>query len=154
MAKTEDQVMELVRTELDRNPDIKSGDLQDIVKKAYPSVGKLSVRQFHARYPLQIKRDRAFAADGGASKPAKKSRKRAAKKGGARKGRRSTAPRTTRSAAPAAAPAANGGPDRDAVRAVFMRFAADLSAAEARKDLVKIVANVDRYVDDAIAAAR
>lgn len=152
MAKTDDSVMDLVRTELRKNPDIKSGDLYEIAKKASPAVGKLSVRQFHARYPLQIKRDQAFAADGGASKPAKKARKSAAKKSTGRKTRRkaTAAPQ----ASVASAPAVGQGPDRDAVRAVFMRFAADLSAAEARKDLVKIVAGVDRYVDDAIAAAR
>lgn len=152
MAKTDDQVMELVRSELKKNPDIKSGDLFEIAKKSVPSVGKLSVRQFHARYPLQIKRDQAFASGGSSSgTSAKTRRKRGARKATGRKKSRTSAP--AQSTAAASGTAGNG-PDRDAVRAVFMRFAADLSAAEARKDLVKLVAGIDRYVDDAIAAAR
>jgi hypothetical protein len=37
--------------------------------------------------------------------------------------------------------------DRDEVRAQFLSFASDIAAAEARKDLVKVLANVDKYVD-------
>ena len=42
---------------------------------------------------------------------------------------------------------------RDSVRGIFLKFASDLAAAEARKDVVKVVAGVDRYVDDVLKAA-
>jgi hypothetical protein len=41
---------------------------------------------------------------------------------------------------------------REAVRASFLKFASDLAAADARKDLVRVVAGVDRYVDEVLKA--
>ncbi|HKJ01215.1 MAG TPA: hypothetical protein VJ997_02135, partial [Longimicrobiales bacterium] len=89
-------------------------------------VGALSKRQFHARYPLQVKRKLA---------PAKKRTSR----------RRKAAP-------PRARAKADRAPAREAVRASFLKFAQDLAAADARKDVVKVVAGVDRYVDEVLKA--
>lgn len=148
MAKTDEQVMDLVKAELQKNPDIKSSALFEIAKSAVPSIGKLSVRQFHARYPLQIKRDKAFAS-GGARKAARGGARKAKSRAGRSKAASTTKPAKKTAAAPVAP---TGGVDRDRIRQAFMRFAADLSAAEARKDLVKVIAGVDRYVDEAVKA--
>ena len=56
MAETSEKVMAFVRDELLRNPGVKTNELLTKAKKLDKSVGSLSIRQFHARYPLQIKR--------------------------------------------------------------------------------------------------
>ncbi len=136
MAKTDDKVMSFVQDELRKNPDAKTSDLYEKAKGTLPSVKQLTVRQFHARYPLQIKRRQAAAAKD-KQKEAKPAR-----------------PRRRVSRRKAAAQAAGSNGDRDAIRKVLLKFAGDLSAAEARKDLVKVLANVDSYVDDVLKAAR
>lgn len=136
MANAEDKVMSAVESALKKNPGATVDELYDMAKGISSGVGKLSKRQFHARYPLQVKRRSGRSA---AAQPPKK--KAARKKAATPRSR----PRATK-----AAPA-NGSP-RDSVRGIFMRFASDLAGAEARKDVVKVVASVDRYVDDVIKA--
>ena len=136
MAKTDDRVMSFVQDELRKNPDAKTSELYEKAKGTLPSVKQLTVRQFHARYPLQIKRRQAAAA--------KEKQKEAKPSGPRRRGPR-------RKAAPQAQ---NSNGDRDVIRRVLLEFAGDLSAAEARKDLVKVLANVDSYVDAVLKAAR
>lgn len=127
-ADIDERVMELVETELEKNPTVSVGDLQRRATEIQPDIERLSIRQFHARYPLQIKRrkNRALERIEGLA-------------GGWGKGRGRSA---------------GGKADRDAIRATFLRFASDLTAAEARKDLVRVLAGVDRYVDQVIRAAR
>ena len=55
----EDKVMEMVRAELAQNPSVRTADLVAKAKKLDRNVVKLSIRQFHARYPLQVKRQLA-----------------------------------------------------------------------------------------------
>lgn len=59
MAEANGKVMDYVRGELQRNPGAKTEDLFTAAKKLDKSVGTLSIRQFHARYPLQVKRQAA-----------------------------------------------------------------------------------------------
>ncbi len=59
MAKNEGAVLALVREELQRDPNATATELFDKAKKVDRSIGKLTIRQFHARYPLQIKRQLA-----------------------------------------------------------------------------------------------
>ena len=99
----------------------------------------LSIRQFHARYPLQVKR-RASLSD-----PKRKRRARAARK-------KSPAQNTRRRSAGRAKSAQQD--SREAVRAVLMRFATELASAEAKADVVKVLAGADRYVDDVLEASR
>lgn len=126
MTKTDEKVLAAVEEALRKDPSASVDDLFELAKGVSADVASLSRRQFHARYPLQVKRRLA---------PAR------------RRGTRKAAPRNARRARTPAPPA------RDAVRAVFLRFASDLAAAEARKDLVKVVAGVDRYVDEVLEAA-
>ena len=125
-AETDDRVMALVEAELEKNPDIAVTDLQAMAVEITERVGDLTPRQFHARYPLQVKRRINRAA-----------RLRAGLSPGSGSGRRGPA---------------DGAPDRDAIREIFLRFASDLTAAEARKDLVRVLARVDRYIDGVIQA--
>lgn len=122
----------MVEDELKKNPGATVDELYAKAKSAVSSIGKLTKRQFNARYPLQVKR-RTSSSSGGGRKRAKKSKPRASRASGRK----------------AVAPAGN----REAVRDVFLRFASDLAAAEARKDLVKVLAAVDKYVDSAMEAS-
>ncbi len=124
MAQVEPEVMAFVEKELGKDPDAGSLALFEKAKVAFPSVSELSIRQFHARYPLQVKR-RASA-----GKPRRQKKK------------------TER-----ARPALRDHDRRIAVRAVLMRFATDLSSAEGKADVVKVLADSDRYVDELIGAA-
>jgi hypothetical protein len=127
MAETDPKVMSLVETALVENPAVSVQELYDMAKRTKRSIKQMTLRQFHARYPLQIKRKKGNSA-----------RKRARKAG------RSVGV-TTRSAGTRSARAA-GGVDRDAVRTALLGFASDLAAADSRSEAVNVVASVDKYV--------
>ena len=126
MAEVDEKVMGFVERILDQEPEIRLEDLYERAKEFKRSVGRLSKRQFNARYPLQVKRRRALAA-----------RKREPV---ARRGRTPSSRRGPRSGRPAET-------SRDTIRQVLLQFASDIAAAEERKDLVKVLAAVDLYVD-------
>ena len=124
MAKADPKVMEFVEGQLKKTPGVSSGDLHQITKKKFRSVGKLSVRQFHATYPLQVRRKAA---------PKRSRPKRGRSAGGSVRKSGSTR--------------SDGGSNRDAVRTTLLEFASDIAAANERADLVKVLAGVDGYVD-------
>ena len=125
MAERKDEIMSMVRDELKKDPDIENKTLYAKAKKIDPAVDDLSLRQFHARYPLQVKRKMAQKRGGGRKR---KSSGKARKSGG-------------------------GGVDREAVRGVLLRFARDVSAAEGKAEMIDILSSVDDYVDDVVGAA-
>jgi hypothetical protein len=127
--EVDQKILTYVETALRKNPEIQLQDLYERAKKVIPSVRKLSKRQFNARYPLQVKRRRALAekAMGVGKKKVSSPRSRPSKK----------------------TPVPSGEP-RDRVRNVFLKFATDIAAAEERKDLVKVLAGVDQYVDEVL----
>lgn len=127
MAEIDGKVLDAVEAALKEDPKATVDELLQVALKVNPSLAQLSKRQFHARYPLQVKRKLS---------PPKPRRPR--RKGGSKRGGRGAAPDSSH---------------RDAVRGIFLRFASDLAAAEERKDVVKVVAGVDRYVDEALKAA-
>ena len=126
MADIDSKVLAAVESALKDNPSATVDELFELAQKVNESIADLSKRQFHARYPLQVKRKLS---------PPK-----------ARKARRS------RSAAKKGSGGADANGAREAVRASFLKFAADLAGAEARKDVVRVVAGVDRYVDEVLKA--
>ncbi|MBT8398512.1 MAG: hypothetical protein HKO65_18340 [Gemmatimonadetes bacterium] len=126
MPEVDEKVMKFVEDALKRNPKIQLEDLFERTKKFKSSIGRLSKRQFNSRYPLQVKRRRALAAKARAG----------AKKEGTSSAGRTPRKSRTRSVEP-----------RDRVRQVFLQFATDIAAAEERKDLVRVLAGVDNYVD-------
>jgi hypothetical protein len=131
MASPADKVMTFVERQLKKDPKISSKSLFERAKKMDSTVARLSLRQFHAKYPLQVKRRLA---------PKKRGKKRAPKKTAA-------APRARR--APARRPSRN----EAAIRRVLLRFAKDVSAAKGKTETIEILANVDRYVADIVKAA-
>lgn len=132
MADANPKVMDMIRGELEKNPDVSNSELLEKAKQIDKSVGQLTARQFNATYPLQVKR---------AMKP---QRKRATRK---------KAPKTTARAASRSGgkPARND--SRDRVRNVLLDLAKDVANAEGKGDVVEVVAGIDRYVDRAIKAA-
>ena len=128
MAEVDAKVMKFVEDALKKTPKIQLDDLFQKAKKVSKSVADLSKRQFNARYPLQVKRKKAQAAQ-----PRKPRRKKAA-------------PTTARGRK--AASKREG--SREAVRKVLLQFATDITGAEERKELVKVLAGVDRYVDQVL----
>ena len=133
MPEVDEKVMSFVEGILQKNPDIELEELFEATRKFKPSMGSLSRRQFNARYPLQVKRRRALAERGvveGGKKPARRK-----------------APATASGKPRRPLPPSEAYP-KDAIRQIFLQFATDIAAAEERKDLVKVLASVDKYVDD------
>ncbi len=126
--KPHERVMELVERELKKDPKIGSSDLFKKAKRVSRTVSGMTIRQFHAKYPLQVKRRLA------AKKP-RKARKAAVKK---------PAPRR-------AAKTAVG--NTDAIRVVLLGFAKDLAAAETQAATIDVLASLDKYVDRVAKAA-
>jgi len=127
MADMDPKVLSAVEEALKKDPKASVDDLFEMAKGISPNVADLTKRQFHARYPLQVKRKLS------PPKPRK--------------------PKLPKAAARRRRTASMEAPARDAIRATLLRFASDLTAAEARKDLVRVIAGVDRYVDEVLKAA-
>lgn len=125
MAEIDAKVMQAVEKALKKNPDATVDELLEVAKKVNSSITELTKRQFHARYPLQVKRK---------LNPPKR-RAKAAKKKRKSRGRKREK---------------SGETPRDQVREIFLRFASDLAAAEERKAVVRVVAGVDKYVDEVL----
>jgi len=128
-----DPIMEMVRKELKKDPGIENKELYAKASEIDESVEDLTLRQFHARYPLQVKRQ--MAQDSG--------RKKKKKTGKARKG-----------AASGGRGGGSGGVDRDRIRSTLLRFARDVSAAEGKAEMIDLLSSVDDYVDDIAGAVR
>jgi len=123
MAERNEKVMEKVREELKKDPAMKSKPLYEQMQKVDKSIGDLSVQQFHARYVLPIKRENA---------PKRPRKRRSSAKGGASR-RRSPKQEA----------------HRQQLRGVFLEFAKDLADAEERGEIVRVMADLESYVDRA-----
>lgn len=77
MAETSEKVMEMVRQAIEKKPDIATDELYQRAQKVDASIADLTLRQFHARYPLQVKRKMAAAA-GKARRPSRRRARRGA----------------------------------------------------------------------------
>jgi hypothetical protein len=155
-AKTSDRVMQFIEKELKINPKATAKELQQKAKAISEAVGKLSVRQFHAKYPLQIRRKLAPKKPRRAAPKAKaapkKPRRAAPKKPRRAAPKARAAPKKPRSAAPKAT-AARGQVNREAIRDTLMTFAKDLSDAEGKSETIAVLRKLDTYIDAIIRAA-
>jgi hypothetical protein len=140
VAERNEKVMEMVVRELDRDPSIGLESLYGRAKDIDPSVSELSLRQFHARYPLQVKRSR--------SRGVAKKQKAATTKKRAAAGDKSTgSPVRKQRRSRGEAPAAGAEFDREKVRQLFLEFASEFAEAETRKEIVRVLSSVDSYVN-------
>ena len=129
MSEIDEKAMRFVEDALKKNPEIQLDELFQRTKKVSGPIGRLSKRQFNARYPLQVKRRRALVARGKTT------------------GRKKAGPPRAKSSPKVQVQSSE---PRDRVRQVFWQFATDIATAEERKDLVKVLAGVDRYVDQVV----
>lgn len=165
MAAKNERVMEMVRREVRKNPDVPSQELFDKAKKMDSGIGRLDIRQFHASYPLQVKRLLKKSAGGrrGAKRaaparrgPGRPRKTRAPAKAAAKTAKKTPAGRRRRTAATKAAAgttttSARGG--RDTVRSILIKFAGEVAAADQKADVVQVIGSMDRYVDQVMRAA-
>lgn len=126
-----DAIMEMVRQELSDDPDAENKDLYAKAKKIDPSVDDLSLRQFHARYPLQVKRKMAQSRRDSQESRGTKSRTTGSGDGGT---------------------GGSGSVDRETIRSTLLRFARDVSAADGKAEMIDVLSSVDDYVDDVVDA--
>jgi hypothetical protein len=137
VADRNEDVMNMVTSELEKKPDIGLESLYARAKAIDPGVGELSLRQFHARYPLQVKRQKSRA-EGRTPKRSTKKRRgaaRGASDSAAQPGRNRKAGRSSENV------------DREKLRALFLEFASEFAAAESRAEIVGVLSSVDGYVD-------
>lgn len=144
MADVNPKVMDMIRTELEKKPDLSNQELFEKAKSVDKTVGKLTPRQFNARYPLQVKRTMS---------PKKKPSKRGGKKVAPKAKKSARAVRTAGQRGKGQAKASDEGPNRDRVRKVMLELARDVANAQGKGDVVDVIMGIDRYVDRVIKAA-
>lgn len=121
MAKRNDEVMQMVRKRIKKDPSVSNEVLKEEAEKIDPDIADLSSRQFHARYPLQVKRQLSRQKqDGQGSKSQKKNSQ-------------SKSQQTELS--------------REQVREVLLDFARNLSNAGSKAEMIDLLAGLDSYVD-------
>ena len=128
-------VMEYVERMLEVNPGITNADLFAGAREIDPSVGQLTGRQFHARYPLQVKARLARAAAPEAKTPPEPE-----------------VPTAEETAAADAPPVEAGDPV--AVRRLLLDLAKELARAESKAEVIEVMARLDEYVAEIMKAAR
>lgn len=161
MAEQNEQVLDLVRRELEHEPELGSVELYRRAQEADSSIREITRQQFHGRYVLPIKRERAAARGGDRPQDGGKGSSRRQKAPAGSTGGRSRS-RSGRNAQGAQTPAPAGGEatsehgamDRDRIRGVFLRFAREFAEAESRAEIVQVLSRVDEYVDQIVAETR
>lgn len=128
-------VMEYVERMLEANPGIANAELFAGAREIDPSVAALSARQFHAKYPLQVKARLAKAA---APEPETPPEPEVAK------AEEPTVPDVS----------AAGEGDPLAVRRLLLDLAKELANAESKAEVIEVMARLDDYVAEIMEAAR
>ena len=151
MAERNEKVYERVVEELGKNPDMGSKELFGIAQAMDKSISRYTMQQFHARYYLPAKRGFRPGASTDVKQP------RSGRRGRGRARRQETTQATQDSGAEASRPrrrrlprlrgTSQNGTDRDRIRGLLLQFAQELTDAESRSSLVKVLGRVDSYVD-------
>lgn len=162
MAQRNEKVFARVRQELANNPNLGSKELYDLAQGVEKSIGQDSLQQFHARYVLPIKREKGGQRKAKATAKATpgKGRRKAAAAAPSKRAAAKPAEAARPAAATPSAPAAPRGrkprrsssapasaSNRSQVRALLLQFAQELTDADSRSSLVKVLGKVDSYVD-------
>jgi hypothetical protein len=128
-------VMEYVERTLDENPGVTNADLFAGAREIDPSVGQLTARQFHAKYPLQVKARLARAAAPETKTPPEPE-----------------VPTAEETTAADATPVKEG--DGVTVRRLLFDLAKELASAESKAEVIDVMARLDDYVAEIMEAAR
>ena len=128
---TNEDVMEMVRRQLQRDPPPPTSALYGRAAHIDPDVYDLSLRQFHAKYPLRVKRERARA------------ERDAARRDGGEVAGTGDGGAGYRGAGSSPEPTA-----RDRVREVLYGLAREVASAEGVADLTGVVLRLADRVDE------
>ena len=115
--ETRQEVFSMIEEALEEDPDVSNDELQERAAEIEPSIADLSARSFHARYPLQVKRQMTSAR-----------KKEEAPEEGETEG-------------------ASRDELRASVRQALLDFARDVAGASDRGDVIDVLTSVDQYVD-------
>lgn len=115
------KVLSYVRSALKRNPDRTNQSLYEKASEMDPEIVKMSLRRFHALYPLQVKRE--IARERQKNDPNYRRKPRA-------KGRKRTKEL-----------------DRGFIRDVLLDLASKVAQAQSNADVISVVGDVDTYVE-------
>ncbi len=139
-------VMEFVVRTLEADPGISNADLFAGAREIDASVADLTARQFHAKYPLQVK---ARLARNAAAKPE------APPEPEATPAEETVVEdvRPAEGAADAEAPPERTG-DPVTVRRLLLDLAKELASAESKSEVIDVMARLDDYVAEIMEAAR
>ena len=147
-------VMEYVERTLEANPGIANADLFAGAREIDPAVGQLTGRQFHAKYPLQVKARLARAAA-----PERKTPPEATTppepEPEVTTAEESTAPDVSSAVGvgdPKAPPTGAGDPL--AVRRLLLDLWKELASAESKTEVIEVMARLDDYVAEIMEAAQ
>ena len=145
-------VMEYVERTLEGNPGVTNADLFAGAREIDPSVGQLTGRQFHAKYPLQVKARLARAA---APEPKTPPEPQTPPEPAVATAEEPTAPDVS-SATGAGAPEAppTGAGDPLAVRRLLLDLSKELARAESKAEVIEVMARLDDYVAEIMEAAQ
>lgn len=176
----DEDVLEMVRTQLERDPPPSTTALYGRAVRINSDIYELSLRQFHAKYPLRVKREQARESRGAGTDGAGEAREGEAAGGQAADeepvpddaGRRhlfggrdapAGGPDDEAPSAEAAGPARSSGADgdggggpgpdgavRESLRRLFWRLARDVAAADRPEEVVDLVSGMPRRVDEAV----
>ena len=147
MSERNTAVLQSIREKLDKYPELKSRQLHDMAIRLDSSLAAMSLRSFHARYVLPILRERSRAE--GRVRPRRARKPATARKGRARSsGEAEAAP--SRGANPPDVAAAASHEERARVRAIVLRLAQQVAAAESRADLVALIGGIDDVVTEIV----
>lgn len=144
-------VMEYVERTLEANPGIANADLFAGAREIDPSVGQLTGRQFHAKYPLQVKARLARAAAPESKAPPEPKTPPEPEVATAEE---PTAPDVSSAGAgdPEAPPTGAGDPL--AVRRLLLDLSKELAKAESKAEVIEVMARLDDYVAEIMEAAQ
>lgn len=138
-------VLAYVTRTLKKNPGVKNAELFAGACEIDASVAKLSARQFHAKYPLQVKRRLAAAEAPKPVAPAVAEPKPPTP---------TPAAETPPAEAPPAEAPSTGDGDAAAIRGLLIDLARELAKAGTQAETIEVMARLDVYVNDIMRAAR
>ena len=139
-------VMEYVERTLEANPGIANADLFAGAREIDPTIGQLTGRQFHAKYPLQVKARLARTA---APEPRTPPEPEVAMANEPTAPDLSSAGEGDTEEAP---PAGTGDPL--AVRRLLLDLSKELASTESKAEVIEVMARLDDYVAEIMEAAR
>jgi hypothetical protein len=146
MAQLNEQVLAMVRREIEKDPAVTNDVLREKAASIDRSIRKMNGRQFHGSYRLTAAR--AVASSGGRPKKAKTKATRPRRQAGVER----VAARDARAVVSRSMTAEASSVDRSAIRGALLEFAGEIAKADSKAEMIGVLSSMDRYVDRLVAA--